>query len=425
MKTGTALSLASQSTLRLPQTGSLSPPLKWAGGKRWLIPYLLPYWESEQHRRLVEPFCGGLAVSLGLRPRQALLNDINPHLINFYSWLKKGLVIDLNFENNEREFYRNRGKFNGLIRAGREDTKEAASLFYCLNRTGYNGLCRFNSQGEFNVPFGKYEAITYRYDFRSYKAILQDWVFANVGFDKLRLKPTDFVYADPPYDVQFRQYSKGGFSWKEQEQTAKWLSGHPGPVILSNQATMRILELYRDYGFTIIELHGPRRISCTGDRTPAREVLALRNLRARVSEQASLTLRTPVVKKALKQTRSGVSLRRGLAMKDSSPDEKVKAWLARNGYEDYVELINQVEAEWKAKGSKERKNWWLIMSGGVDGRPKKVCGRVFPVLAAFQERQGKAVTDNAERRNPNEAAPKIQKQARWVKQKKRKPSNAR
>jgi len=380
----------------------------------------LPYWESEQHRRLVEPFCGGLAVSLGLRPGQALQNDINPHLINFYRWLKKGLVIDLDFKNNERDFYRNREKFNWLLRTGREDTKEAASLFYYLNRTGYNGLCRFNSQGQFNVPFGKYENITYRYDFRIYKAIIQDWVFANVGFNKLRLKPTDFVYADPPYDVQFRQYSKGGFSWQEQEQTAEWLSVHPGPVILSNQATMRILELYQDYGFTVIELNGPRRISCTGDRTPAREVLALRNLRPLPRQQSSLALSSVVVKKALKQTGSGASLRRELTMKDSSSDEKAKAWLARNGYEDYVALINQVEAEWKAKGSKERKNWWLIMSGGVNGRPKTVCGRVFPVLAAFQERQGKAVTENAERRNANEVAPKIQKQARWAGKKHRK-----
>jgi len=379
----------------------------------------LPYWESEQHRRLVEPFCGGLAVSLGLRPGQALQNDINPHLINFYRWLKKGLVIDLAFKNNERDFYRSREEFNRLLRTGREDTKEAASLFYYLNRTGYNGLCRFNSQGQFNVPFGKYENITYRYDFRIYKAIIQDWVFANVGFNKLRLKPTDFVYADPPYDVQFRQYSKGGFSWQEQEQTAEWLSAHPGPVILSNQATTRILELYQDYGFTIIKLNGPRRISCTGDRTPAREVLAIRNLEPLPGQQSSVARRSVVIEKAVKQTDSGTSRGRELTMKESSSDEKVKAWLARNGYEDYVALINDVEAEWKAKGSKERKNWWLIMSGGDNGRPKIVCGRVFPVLAAFQERQGKPVTENAERRNPDEIAPKAKPQARWASKKRK------
>ena len=69
------------------------PPLKWAGGKRWQVPHLLEYWEPQKHRRLVEPFTGGLAVTLGLNPKQALLNDINPHLINFYNWLKRGLVI--------------------------------------------------------------------------------------------------------------------------------------------------------------------------------------------------------------------------------------------------------------------------------------------------------------------------------------------
>ena len=62
----------------------LRPPLKWAGGKRWQLPHLRPLWAPHRHRRLVEPFCGGLAVTLGLMPQRALLNDVNPHLINFY-----------------------------------------------------------------------------------------------------------------------------------------------------------------------------------------------------------------------------------------------------------------------------------------------------------------------------------------------------
>ena len=67
----------------LPEVQNTKPPLKWAGGKRWQLPHLLPYWKPESHRRLVEPFCGGLAVVLGLVPEKALLNDINTHLINF------------------------------------------------------------------------------------------------------------------------------------------------------------------------------------------------------------------------------------------------------------------------------------------------------------------------------------------------------
>src|ERR1044071_3655385 len=69
---------------------ALSPPLKWAGGKRGQVPHLRPLWEPHAHRRLVEPFCGGLAVSLGLMPERALLNDTNPHLVSFYRWLKRG-----------------------------------------------------------------------------------------------------------------------------------------------------------------------------------------------------------------------------------------------------------------------------------------------------------------------------------------------
>ena len=94
----------------------------------------------------------------------------------------------------------------------------------------------------------------------------------------MRVVRGDFVYADPPYDVPFTGYAKAGFSWADQERAACWLAKHSGPVVLVNQATDRILRLYRSLGFTLRFLTAPRRISCTGDRTPAREVVALRNL---------------------------------------------------------------------------------------------------------------------------------------------------
>src|SRR5205085_7541157 len=120
--------------------------------------------------RLVEPFCGGLAVALGLSPTRAVLNDANIHLINFYRWLQRGFVADLEMENNESLYNRQRARFNELLRTGGDHTREAAALFYFLNRTGYNGLCRFNSKGEFNVPFGRYKQIRYRRDFSAYVA---------------------------------------------------------------------------------------------------------------------------------------------------------------------------------------------------------------------------------------------------------------
>jgi DNA adenine methylase len=258
----------------------LRPPLKWAGGKRWLIPHLEPLWEPHRQRRLVEPFCGGLAVSLGLQPDDALLNDINSHLISFYRWLRRGFQIRVAMENDETLYYAHRAAFNRLVAHGRGNGRRAAALFYYLNRTGYNGLCRFNSKGEFNVPFGRYKTIHYPRDFTPYRAVLSRWRFTTGSFDSLNLRPDDFVYADPPYDVEFTSYAKEGFTWADQVRLAEWLVRHPGPVVLSNQATPRIMKLYEDLGFTLRVLSAPRLINSTGDRTPAVEVLALRGLDA-------------------------------------------------------------------------------------------------------------------------------------------------
>ena len=151
-------------------------------------------------------------------------------------------------------------------------------LFYYLNRTGYNGLCRFNKRGLFNVPFGRYNRINYARDFLHLQGVLAEWKVTAGDFQDVKLNGTEFVYADPPYDVEFTSYSAGGFQWADQERLAEWLSGHEGPVIASNQATSRIIELYEKWGFDVTQLKGPRRISSDGNRKPAMEILALRNL---------------------------------------------------------------------------------------------------------------------------------------------------
>jgi DNA adenine methylase len=254
------------------------PPLKWAGGKRWQVPHVKPLWDRHRDRRLVEPFCGGLAMTLGLLPETALLNDINTHLINFYRWLKRGLQVNERLENQAAVFYAHRNRFNGLLAHGRQSSRECAALFYYLNRTGYNGLCRFNRKGGFNVPFGKYKRINYVHDFRAYRAVLADWTFTSTDFQDIPLSMGDFVYADPPYDVEFTGYAKEGFTWTDQVRTAEWLARHQGPVILVNQATKRIRTLYRDLGYNVTFLKAPRRISCNGDRTPAEEIFATKHM---------------------------------------------------------------------------------------------------------------------------------------------------
>ena len=262
-----------------PRWPTLKPPLKWAGGKRWLVPRLRALWRGYTRRRLVEPFCGGLAIALGLNPRRALLNDANPHLVNFYRRLQCGLMISIPMRNESELYYRHRAEFNRLAATARgRGSRKAAELFYFLNRTAFNGLCRFNQSGAFNVPFGRYKTIVYKRDFRPYAEPLSRWTFTGGDFDSLEISPKDFIYADPPYDVQFRQYASDGFNWDAQERLAAWLARHPGPVVASNQATVRIQALYRDLEFKVELLDGPRNISRTGDRTPAREILATRNV---------------------------------------------------------------------------------------------------------------------------------------------------
>ncbi|HLR06880.1 MAG TPA: DNA adenine methylase, partial [Pyrinomonadaceae bacterium] len=111
-----------------------------------------------------------------------------------------------------------------------------------------------------------------------YQDLFRRWKFANQDLAPLSIEPDDFIYADPPYDVEFTTYSAGGFSWDDQVRTAELLAKHRGPVLLSNQATKRIVDLYTRLGFDLRFFAAPRRISCNGNRAAAREVLASRNL---------------------------------------------------------------------------------------------------------------------------------------------------
>lgn len=250
------------------------PPIKWAGGKRWLVPQLeaqLPVYD-----RLVEPCMGALSVTLGLAPKRALVNDINPHLVNFYRQIQGGLKLEIDFRNSEDDYYLARKRFNDVILSGDYMTSEMAQLFYYLNRTGFNGLCRFNSSGMFNVPYGKYSRINYRDNFEDIQVSLEGFRITEGSFTDIPYLDGDFIYVDPPYDTPFTSYSKGGFTWDDQVSLANFFVNLGLPVIISNQATPRILELYNDLGFTIDRIRAPRRISSNGNREDALEILARR-----------------------------------------------------------------------------------------------------------------------------------------------------
>lgn len=265
----------------------LSAPLKWAGGKRTLLPRLRELYAPYRDRCLVEPFVGGMNVVLGLRPEHALLADANVHLINFYHRLRDPQPFTLEMRNSEHLYYAYRKAFNEIITARSEGgvgglaTATAAELFYYLNRTCFNGLCRFNDSGEFNVPFGKYKTINYRRDFSECAPYLRRWLIWWQTFDitLAQANTGDFIYADPPYDGTFVDYSSGGFTWEQQVSLAKRLSWHKGPVVASNAATDRILELYKDLGFVVETIESKRSIAANGDRKNALEMLATKNLK--------------------------------------------------------------------------------------------------------------------------------------------------
>ena len=94
---------------------------------------------------------------------------------------------------------------------------------------------------------------------------MKRWTFSCGDFERLRLHRDDFVYADPPYDVPFTTYASGGFAWEDQVRAARWLARHPGPVVLTNQATDRIMALYAELGFDCRACSRPR----VGSAAPA------------------------------------------------------------------------------------------------------------------------------------------------------------
>jgi DNA adenine methylase len=264
----------------MPTATQLEPAIKYPGSKRRLIDRLQKYYSAYSDRPLVELFAGSAAVSLGLQPKSAVLIDINPHVVNFHQQLKAGLKPDpsVEWQNDEMAYYRNREWFRRL-----KDKRSplTANLFYYLNKTGYNGLCRFNQKGEYNVPFGRYKSINYCTDFTPWQQAYKNFEFVCGDFEDVgreAIAPGDFIYCDPPYDGDFTAYAGNKFGWDEQVRLAHYLAALPCPVLASNAATPRIIDLYESLGFEVEYISVSRSISCTGDRADAAEVLMFKGV---------------------------------------------------------------------------------------------------------------------------------------------------
>ncbi|MCF7500953.1 Dam family site-specific DNA-(adenine-N6)-methyltransferase [Pseudoalteromonas sp. L1] len=265
--------------------------LKWAGGKYSLVEDIHARLKkaSASADTLVEPFVGAGSVFLNTDFKHYILNDINADLINLYTELKrtpdefisdaKKLFVELN--NHPEAYYEYRVQFNQS-----NDVYERAILFLYMNRHGYNGLCRYNLKGIFNVPFGKYKRPYFpekEMNFFAQKA--QQATFTCLGYNEVfKLIPENaVVYCDPPYvplskTASFTSYAKGGFNLDDQanlanlaEQTA---FENNTPVLISNHDTVWTRKIYSQAALDEIQVK--RTISPKGgSRNKVNELMAM------------------------------------------------------------------------------------------------------------------------------------------------------
>lgn len=261
--------------------------LKWAGGKFSLIEKINQ--EFPKAKVLVEPFVGAGSVFLNTKFEHYYLNDINADLINLYQLLQRDAETFIESAreyfcpqyNQEDKFYSLRQRFNDS-----KDIVERSLLFLYLNRHCYNGLCRYNQSGKFNVPFGRYKAPYFpEKELRIFAQKSDRATFSCVSFSEImKNAPVEAaIYCDPPYapvsdTAYFTSYAKQGFGLDEQQQLADLavqINTKQGNfVMISNHDTELTRTIYS--GAKIIELSVARFISQKGDaRKKVSELLAV------------------------------------------------------------------------------------------------------------------------------------------------------
>ncbi len=259
------------------QAQEARPLVKWAGGKRQLLPELLPR-VPPRFARYHEPFAGGAALFFALRASRptlaATLTDVNARLIRTYQGVQKHvdevvrLLRDYKAKHDETFFYELR---KSDVDAGTD--VEVAAWFIYLNKTGFNGLYRVNSKNLFNVPFGRYAnpAICDEANLRACSAALRGVTLKVDGFESVeaRAERGDFVYFDPPYvplsaTSSFTSYTSGGFGVEQQIrlcEVALALKKRGVHVLLSNSGAPFIKDLYEKHGFTVDPVSATRSVN--------------------------------------------------------------------------------------------------------------------------------------------------------------------
>ena len=264
----------------MPDVRTLRPLLKWAGGKRQLLPELRPFY-PQTFTRYFEPFLGSGAVFLDLHNaglldrRETRLSDVNADIIGCYLAVRdevEAVIAELRAHDRSyragggAHFYRVRdGEFNPARLAVHETsdpaaayTPELAAMLIFLNRTGFNGLFRLNARGGFNVPHGRNvnPRICDEENLRAWSTLLRrpDVYLEVCGFETAleRAGRGDFVYLDPPYaplsgTARFTSYTASGFGEEAQrrlQHEVLRLTARGASVLLSNSAAPQIRALY-------------------------------------------------------------------------------------------------------------------------------------------------------------------------------------
>lgn len=227
----------------------MKPMLKYRGGKSREIPLFRKYIPTS-FSSYIEPFLGGGAVYFYLEPEQAIINDVNSKLITFYECVRNhyddmrtelDLIQELYERNqadyevrkalapgervpnaNEALYYRIRDMYNGKIPAEYLD----GVLYFFINKTAYTGMIRFNSKGEYNVPFGRYSNLNTKLITQEHSQLLQRAEVLQEDYSAVfeRAQADDFMFLDPPYDCVFNDYGNidmvNGFDEEQQRRLA-------------------------------------------------------------------------------------------------------------------------------------------------------------------------------------------------------------
>ncbi|MDD4069953.1 MAG: Dam family site-specific DNA-(adenine-N6)-methyltransferase [Candidatus Izemoplasmatales bacterium] len=273
----------------------MKPVLKWAGGKRLLIPEIIKHINKDEieknGNRYFEPFIGGGAVCFELMIAKTVINDTNSELINVYTQIKENPEELIELLKTHREKY-NSDYYEYIRSLDREPNFHLqpavfrASRFIFLNKTCYNGLYRVNSSGFFNVPEGKYKNPDIVNDHKIHKLSRffneKNVTIRNLDFEKSvnDAKCGDVVYFDPPYDYEaegFTAYSSAGFDRGDLtrlKQVCDDLIMRGCKVIISNNDTPFVNVLFTSTHYQIHRIEANRFINCDGtNRKKVKEVI--------------------------------------------------------------------------------------------------------------------------------------------------------